>query len=184
MQALARSGPFAVLFCAALYLFTLTLQFDFPHAPGRLGPDVWPQAILILLMLSCAAGIVGNVLAGSLREGQGGDGGTRGTLPANAAADAPDVPSRYGLVAGGFLLFLLYPVALDYLGFLVATFLLMGLLMWIGLWRSLPGVLAVSAAGTLSLFYIFRGIVYVSLPLGRGPFQDATLWVASLLGMR
>ena len=58
LQALATSAPFAVLLCAALYLFTLTLRFDFPRAPGRLGPDIWPQAILVLLMLACAAGIV------------------------------------------------------------------------------------------------------------------------------
>ena len=86
--------------------------------------------------------------------------------------DEPEAPSRYGLVAGGFLLFLAYPFALEYLGFLVATFLLMALFMRVGQWRNLPGVAAVSAIGTLALFYIFRGIVYVSLPLGRGPFHD------------
>jgi hypothetical protein len=52
-----------------------------------------------------------------------------------------------------------------------------------GGWRNRIGVVAVSIIGTLVLFYVFRGIVYVSLPLGRGPFHAATEWVASLLGM-
>ena len=81
-------------------------------------------------------------------------------------------------------LFVAYPVALAYLGFLVATFLLMALFMLIGQWRNILGVVTVSAAGTLVLFYIFRGVVYVSLPLGSGPFHDVTVWIASLLGMR
>ena len=103
--------------------------------------------------------------------------------PSSGAAE-PEVPSRYGLVAGGILLFLAYPVALDYLGFLVATFLLMALFMLVGQWRNILGVVTVSAAGTLVLFYVFRGVVYVSLPLGSGRFTTSTVWVASLLGMR
>ena len=42
-------------------------------------------------------------------------------------------------MALGFALFLAYPVALEYLGFLVATFLLMALFMLVGQWRNLLG---------------------------------------------
>jgi putative tricarboxylic transport membrane protein len=178
MQASAKSAPFVILFCAALFLFSLTLQFDFPHAPGRLGPDVWPQAILVLLMLTCAIGVVRNFLVRSPGEA---------AQPAawSAGEEAEiEVPSRYILVILGFALFLIYPVALEYLGFLAATLLLMALFMWIGQWRSPLGVLATSAIGTLVLFYAFRGIVYVSLLLGVGPFQEWTVWVAQLLNMR
>ncbi len=87
-------------------------------------------------------------------------------------------------MAAGFLLFLAYPVALEYLGFLVATFLLMALFMLVGQWRNLPGRAGCQRIGTLVLFYIFRGIVYVSLPLGSGLVPRLDLWVASLLGMR
>jgi putative tricarboxylic transport membrane protein len=180
LQAITRSLPFAVLLCAAAYLSTRTLQFDYPRAPGRLGPDVWPQAILILLMAACAAGIVRALFL----EGRGklSEAGTELTgLPVETELETP---SRYGLVAGGILLFLVYPFALDYLGFLVATFLLMALFMLVGQWRNVPGVIAVSAVGTLVLFYVFRGVVYVSLPLGTGVFHDLTVWVAALLGMR
>jgi putative tricarboxylic transport membrane protein len=184
LQTLAKSLPFAVLLGAAAYLFTRTLQFDFPRVPGRLGPDIWPQAILILLMIACALGIARALLLESRGRSEVEAAGQPAALPGEAEAAGSEWPQRYGRVAGGLVLFLLYPVALDYLGFIVATFLLMSLFMLIGRWRNVPGVLAVSAIGTLALFYVFRGVVYVSLPLGRGPFHDWTVWVAGFLGMR
>lgn len=182
LQTLTRSLPFAVLLCAAAYLFMRTLGFDYPRAPGRLGPDVWPQAILVLLMVACAAGIARNLVSQSRQRPEDGIG--RDAAISGSELMEREGPPRYGLVAGGLALFLAYPVALEYLGFLAATFLLMALFMAVGQWRNVAGVLAVSAIGTLALFYIFRGVVYVSLPLGRGPFHDWTVWVASVLGMR
>lgn len=186
MQSLARSAPFAILFCAAVYLFTLTLDFEFPRAPGRLGPDIWPRIVLVLLMIACGVGILKSFLARERSEpAVAQPPAARGvTLPGDLPAEDEDAPSRYGLVVAGFLLFLIYPIALEYLGFLVATFLLMALFMLVGQWFNVPAVLGTSAIGTLALFYIFRGIVYVSLPLGTGPFQTFTLRVAELLGMR
>jgi len=185
MQGLARAAPFAVLLCAALYLFALTLRFEYPRVPGRLGPDVWPQAILVLLMLACA---IGMVRARFVRRADAPIPAQplpgRSILPGDVRSDDAGARSRHGLVAAGFLLFLAYPVALEFLGFLAATFLLLVLFMLVGQWRNPLGVLAVSLIGTLVLFYVFRGIVYVSLPLGVGPFQQLTLWVAALLHMR
>ena len=56
--------------------------------------------------------------------------------------------------------------------------------MVVGQWRNVLGILLISLLGTLVLFYIFRGVVYVSLPLGTGQFQEFTLWLAQLLQMR
>jgi putative tricarboxylic transport membrane protein len=178
MQAIARSAPYVVLLCAAVYLLSLTRQLEYPRAPGRLGPDAWPQALLVLLIAACVLG-----LASTLWTSRPADQQAAPPPSAAGAPDEPQAPSRYGLVAAGMALFLAYPIALAYLGFIVATFLLMTLFMLVGLWRNVPGVLSVGAVGTLALFYIFRGVVYVSLPLGVGPFQSFTLWVARLLGM-
>ena len=104
--------------------------------------------------------------------------------PGDESSERSSGAFGYGLVAGGFLLLVGYPIALEYLGFLVATFLFMTLFMLVGQWRNPLGLVAVSALGALALFYVFRGLVYVSLPLGTGAFQSATLWVAGLLGMR
>lgn len=186
MLAMGKAAPFAALSIAAGYLYWLTLSFEFPRAPGRLGPDIWPQIVLVLLVVACIVGI-----ANAFREReevQGEEHGSRAQapaiLPSDAAAEEDEVPSRYGLVVLGLALFLIYPLALEYLGFLAATFLLMALFMVIGQWRNPVGVLATSLLGTLALFYVFRGIVYVSLPLGTGPFHDFTIWVSQLVGMR
>ncbi len=184
MQAIGRSAPFVVLLCAGVYLFMQTRQLEFPRAPDRLGPDVWPQTLLVLLIAACVIGIGRNLLANRGREPSAQSREQPAALPGDALLEEPDVPSRYGLVAAGFLLFLAYPIALEYLGFLLATFLLMALFMLVGLWRNPLAVVAVSGIGALALFYIFRGLVYVSLPLGVEPFQSATLWVAALMGMR
>lgn len=188
-MAARKVAPFIALLIGAAYLFWLALNFEFPRVPGRLGPDAWPIIILGLLMLTCVVGIANALL------------GREALPPQDAAADLPDTPprsillveladdatqgpSRYGLVAMGFGLFLLYPAALEYVGFLVATFLLMALFMIVGQWRNPIGIALTSILGTVALFYIFRGIVYVSLPLGTGVFQDFTLWVANLMRMR
>ena len=184
MQATGRSVLLALLFCAAVYFFTLTRQFDFQRVPGRLGPDIWPQTLLVLLMITCAIGIGRDVLA---KRRHGPSARSQDELPMPPGEGSSERSSGafgYGLVAGGFLLLLGYPIVLEYLGFLLATFLFMTLFMLVGQWRNPLGLVAVSALGALALFYVFRGLVYVSLPLGTGPFQSATLWVAGLLGMR
>jgi putative tricarboxylic transport membrane protein len=185
MQAIGRSALFVVLFAAALYLFMLTREFDFPRVAGRLGPDVWPRTILFLLMIACIIGIGREALGRRGPEADRGHADTRTDLPGGAALpEAPATAFGYALVGTGFLLFLAYPVVLEYLGFPLATALFMVLFMLVGQWRNWLGIAAVSAAGAVGLFYAFRGLVYVSLPLGWGPFHEATLWVARLLGMR
>jgi putative tricarboxylic transport membrane protein len=184
MLASGRSVLFALLFSAALYLVTLTREFDFPHVPGRLGPDVWPQAILALLMIACVIGIGRDILARRRPEQSPPRLDEPHVLPGDTPAESPSGDLGYWLVCSGLLLILGYPIVLEYLGFPLATFAFMTLFMLVGRWRNPFGVVAVSAIGTIVLFYVFRGVVYVSLPLGRGLFQSATLWIASLLGMR
>ncbi len=185
-MAVRKVAPFIALSIGAAYLFWLALNFEYPRVPGRLGPDAWPKIVLGLLLLTCLVGIANALLGGEAASHKDHPGGAppRSMLPGELATEGPDVPSRYGLVAMGFGLFLAYPFALEYIGFLLATFLLMALFMIVGQWRNWLGIALTSVLGTLVLFYIFRGIVYVSLPLGVGPFQDFTVWVAHILGMR
>lgn len=182
MLAVQRIAPFGALIIIGAYLFSRTLAFEYPRAPGRLGPDIWPQIVLALLIITCLLGIVSALLR-RRQNGNEAQPAVRG-LPGDQVIADDDVPSRYGLVVIGMALFLAYPIALEYLGFLVATFLLMTLFMIAGQWRSPIGVLVTGGLGTLLLFYMFRGVVYVSLPLGVGPFHDLTVWVGSILGMR
>jgi putative tricarboxylic transport membrane protein len=156
--------------------------------PGRLGPDAWPKIVLGLLIVTCVIGLVNAFRQPApplpAAEPAAPDNAPRALLPSEMELQEPQGPSRYGLVAAGFALFLIYPVALEYLGFLLATFLLMTIFMLVGQWWQPLPVLVTAALGTLVLFYVFRGVVYVSLPLGVGPFHDWTVWVADLLRMR
>jgi len=184
MLALGRAVPYAAVMIVAGYLYWLALQFEFPEVPGRLGPDAWPKMVLALLLLTCVVGLVKSFRRTDSPTSEGAAAAEHPVLPGDIASEEDLGPSRYGLVAMGFGLFLAYPVALEYLGFPIATFLLMVLFMVVGQWRNILGILLISLLGTLVLFYIFRGIVYVSLPLGTGQFQQFTLWLAQLLQMR
>lgn len=184
MLVLRKAAPYAAVMMVAAYLYWLALNFDFPVVPGRVGPDLWPKMVLGLLLLTCIVGLVqsfGQRDAANPSSAQPAPG--RVALPGDIPEDEPG-PSRYGLVALGMALFLAYPVALEYLGFPIATFALMVLFMLVGQWRNIFAILLISLIGTVVLFYIFRGVVYVSLPLGTGRFQDVTLWLAQLLHMR
>jgi putative tricarboxylic transport membrane protein len=183
MLALARAAPYAAVMIVGAYLYWLALQFEFPVVPGRLGPDAWPKIVLGLLLLTCVFGLVQSFMHERRRANGGGVAASHTVLPGDIELEEDLGPSRYGLVAMGFGLFLAYPVALEYLGFPIATFLLMVLFMLVGQWRNFVAILLTSLIGTVVLFYIFRGVVYVSLPLGVGQFQSFTLWLAQLLRM-
>jgi len=184
MLALRRAAPYAAVMIVGAYLYWLALQFEFPNMPGRLGPDAWPKIVLGLLLLTCLVGMVQSCMSGSRQADGSAAPEDRPMLPGDIVEEEQTGPARYGLVAMGFALFLLYPIALEYLGFPIATFLLMVLFMLVGQWRNLPAILLTSLLGAVGLFYIFRGVVYVSLPLGTGRFQEFTLWLAQLLQMR
>lgn len=182
MLVLRRAAPYAAVMGVAAYLYWLALQFEFQQVPGRLGPDAWPKIVLALLLVTCAFGIAQSLFqkedAPKVDAAPG-----RPVLPGEIEEE-DEGPSYYSLVVLGLALFLAYPIALGYLGFPIATFLLMTLFMLVGQWRNIVAILSIGLIGTLVLFYVFRGIVYVSLPLGTGPFQEFTLWLAHLMQMR
>jgi hypothetical protein len=43
---------------------------------------------------------------------------------------------------------------------------------------------AVSLLGTLAMMFFFMKVVYVSLPLGRAPFMQVTLFLMQAMGIR
>jgi hypothetical protein len=140
--------------------------------------------VLGLLLLTCLVGLITSFKRADAPADREGKVESRPTLPGDIPEEEDTGPPRYGLVGMGFALFLAYPIALEYLGFPIATFLLMVLFMLVGQWRNLPAIVLIALLGTLVLFYVFRGVVYVSLPLGTGRFQEFTLWLAQLLQMR
>ena len=191
LERLKATWPYAALFVGAAYLFQDAGTFAAAARPGQLGPDFWPRAVLVLLMIVCAYEIVRRVV---FARGVG----PRTAIAHEGAADAADARdandvaaagdetgTRYPWrLAAGIGLTIAYVVALDVLGFFVTTALFLGLFMVAGRYYRTRVVALASVVGSLVFVFVFMKIVYVSLPLGVGPFRAFSVWLLAMLGIR
>ena len=163
--------PYAALLAAAAYLYHDAGSFAAAGKPGQLGPDFWPRAVLGLLMIVCALEIGRHALFARALP-----------APAEAAAgdDAPRIPR---LLAGGIVLTALYVPGMDYLGFFLATVVYLAAFMAVGRYRRWGVIATTSILGSLAFVYVFMKVVYVSLPLGVGPFRLVSTTLMSVLGI-
>lgn len=171
---LKAAAPYAALLAGAAYLFRDASRFAYSPRPGELGPDFWPKAILVLLMLACGWELVARIVSRPVTP--------RVAVPTNSEA-AAETPRYPGLLAAGALATLGYVLVLPQAGFFVSTALYLALFMLIGRYRRFGVIAATSLVGSLAFIFVFMRIVYVSLPLGVGPFQKLSLWILALLGI-
>lgn len=170
MARLLAAAPFMALSVAALVLLVLAHGFDAAAAAGRIGPGAWPGMVAGLLALVAAGKALALVRGGDERDGPD---------AIDEQVAAPLQPWR-AIVA--LALFAGYCLTLEMLGFPLATALLLGgFLLVAGYHRPLP-LLATACGGSIGLFLVFRSVVYVSLPLGKGPFLALSLGLLQLLG--
>jgi hypothetical protein len=153
-------APAAGLFLAG-GLFAQAGGLDTVSGPGPLGPSFWPRLVLVGLGLGCLA-----KLAAEWRR-----------RPASVAGRAP---SEVAVVNGPRLaaaagLMLLYVVATPVIGFPLATAGFAVAFMGVAGGRAWPVTLAIAAAGTVAVLYLFVKLVYLPLPKGGGPFEAFTL---------
>ena len=178
-NALARSVPFIAIMGAAIYFYHRAGHLDFDAMPGRAGPDLWPKIILGLMILTCAIGIIKSFLTRS------------GTAAANLLkllapqADEAEESTRTWLHLPLLccLLFAAYVLTLEHIGFVIGTILLIAGFLVIGRYRNWTVIALSSVLGSLAFFFVFRRIVYVSLPLGREPFLSVSVWLMQVMGM-
>lgn len=182
LQRFVKNAPYALVLAAAGYLYYVATRFEFHHRPGTLGPDVWPKAILALIITIClykiAAGLisravqadVGGVLEDFVSEGDQG-------------AAAP-LESHPFLLLAGMALTVLYVMFIQKLGFFVATVPYIALFVILGGYRRWGVTVTMSVVGTLVLLFFFMKVVYVSLPIGEAPFSVVTLFLMQILGIR
>lgn len=183
---IARAAPYAVLLGVAAWLFVLAGRIAYFGPPERIGPTFWPKAILALLASLCAYEIVKSLFfAGprsvsgvlqTLMEGAAESAGAAG----GAAAPGPDL-ARLG---AGVAATLLYVATVEWLGFFAATAAFLFAFIAIGGYRRRGIALAAGAIGSLAMVAIFMKVVYVSLPLGAGPFRALSLALLAALGVR
>jgi hypothetical protein len=166
--------PYAALVLGAAFLYHETGRFANAGRPGQLGPDFWPRAVLVLLMIVCSLEMVRRALAAPEAP------------PAAGAKAKPheEEEARYPwLLAGGIAITVLYVPGIEYLGFFVATALYLAAFMLVGRYRRFGIVAAASVLGSLAFIYVFMKIVYVSLPLGVGPFRQVSTALLAVLGI-
>lgn len=183
---LRRLAPYLLVGCAGLYLFYVATQFEFHRRAGTLGPDFWPKLILALLLIVCAGEIlrilfaknpdaeIGSVLEDITREADADSG---------AEAAEPPVSHPWRLLAG-MAATLAYVALVGSTGFVLTTAAYIAAFLLIGGYRKTKVILMMSIAGPLLLMFVFMKLVYISLPLGSGPFAQFSILLMGIMGIR
>jgi putative tricarboxylic transport membrane protein len=180
-----KSLPYVIVLAIAAFLYYRATRIDFVATGGRIGPDVWPKAILVLAMIACVYEIAKNLLFGKWgRDLPGVLGTVLKNVPADAVPDEPAVTLHPRLLWTGIGMTVLYVVLIEKLGFFLCTAIYLAAFMWIGRYRRIGVVLATSAIGALAFMFMFMKVVYVSLPLGTEPFAQVSFLLMRLMGIR
>jgi len=173
-------APYVLVGTAGAFLYYTATQIDFQRRAGVLGPDYWPRLILGLLLVVCLYEIVRIALAKNpLNET---------TPPESAASDevamqAPQDNQVWRLLAG-MAATLAYVALVATTGFFLTTAVYIAAFLIIGGYKKRNVIVAMSLGGALLLMFIFMKLVYVSLPIGSGPFAQFTILLMKLMGIR
>jgi putative tricarboxylic transport membrane protein len=169
--------PYAAVLAGAAFLYQQTGLFAALGREGHLGPAFWPRAVLVLLIVVCVLEMLR--VAFFMKPGAVEPVSLHSAAPV-AEADEPRYPA---LLAGGIAITVLYVPAIETIGFFLATIAYLAAFMWIGRYRRPLVVAVTSVLGTIAFVYVFMKVVYVSLPLGVGPFREFSAWVLAVLGV-
>jgi putative tricarboxylic transport membrane protein len=186
-----RVAPFVIVLGFGIWLWTIANDFAIATTLGRAGPDLWPKIILVLLIGAALWGVVEaalksrtddetSILITNATRSAGHEEDARKDL----AGDAADGEKRPVFAILGIASMLGYVVVIPYLGFLISTFLLLLAIMTFAGYDKPLRALLISGIGALVFFFVFQRVVYVSLPMGAGPFRELTLALMALFGVR
>lgn len=190
MRRFARAAPYAALAAFTLWLYAVAGRIEYVGPPDRIGPDFWPKAILGLLGLLCAYEIAKHLVFGGPPSVSGVlqtlmEEAVEASAATDDADDAPRAePSSWRRLAAGVAAMLGYVLAVEPLGFFVATSAFLAGFMRIGGYQRWGVALSVALAGSFAMVVIFMKVVYVSLPLGAGPFRALSIALLAMLGVR
>ena len=180
-----KTLPYVIVLAIVGFLYFRATQIDFVAPGGRIGPDVWPKAILALAAVACLYEIAKNLLFGKwVRDMTGVLGSVLKDVPVQDVPDEPGVAAYPHLLWIGIAMTVLYVVLIEKLGFFLCTAIYMALFMWVGRYRRAGVILATSLVGSLAFMFMFMKIVYVSLPLGVEPFAQVSFALMRVMGIR
>jgi hypothetical protein len=181
MRKLRRVLPHAVMLGVACLLYWAATRID-AETGGRIGPAVWPKAVIVFMGLLCAYEIVKRLVVGT-------DFVARGLLSGSNASPGQPVrpedaePHHHGMLAGGIALIAAYVLTVPWIGFFAATAIFLAVFPWVGGLRRPVLSLTLGLGGALVLVVIFMRVAYISLPLGEGPFRALSLGLMRLIGV-
>jgi len=181
----SKSLPYVIVLAIVSFLYFRATKIDFVAPGGRIGPDVWPKAILALAALACLYEIAKNLLFGKwVRDMTGVLGSVLKDVPAQDVPGETESAAYPHLLWIGIAMTVLYVALIETLGFFLCTAIYLALFMWVGRYRR-PGVIvATSLVGSLAFMFMFMKVVYVSLPLGTEPFAQVSFALMRLMGIR
>ncbi|MFI4903750.1 MAG: tripartite tricarboxylate transporter TctB family protein [Burkholderiales bacterium] len=182
IQRLRAIAPYLVVLALSAYLFHLATRFQYTPRAGRLGPDLWPEAILTLMIIVCL-GRIASILRDASRAYAGGGllaQVTQEVHAADAPAEVPP-PRQPLLLVLGVAFTIAYVALLGVLGFAIGTFLYLVAMMIVGRYRRYANVVVIAALGSLAFMFVFMKIVYLSLPIGVAPFDAVSLALMKLM---
>jgi putative tricarboxylic transport membrane protein len=177
MARVGRVLPHAVMLVVACLLYWAATRIDAPTG-GRIGPDVWPKAVIVFMGLLCAYEIAKRLLVRTDFVAKGLLSGTAG-----ATDDKDAFVANYPMLFGAIALIAGYVFTVPWIGFFVATAIFLAVFPWIGGFRRPAIALALGLGGSLALVVIFMRVAYISLPLGEGPFRALSLGLLRLIGV-
>jgi putative tricarboxylic transport membrane protein len=182
---LARAAPYLLICTAAGYLSYVASEITYSARAGTLGPDFWPRLVLGLIIVCTLYG----ALKALFRRGtEDVDSSVLPSIVADPRAATSEVTApqahRFRRIAGGITLTAAYVALLQQLGFFVATVPYVAAFLVLGGYRRWRVIVATSVVGTLAMLFLFMKVVYVSLPLGEGVFQQVSLALMQILGIR
>ena len=175
--------PYLIVLVAAAALFWDALHFGFTPRGDRPGPDVWPRAIIVLVIITCAIRIVTLIRRPAGEERGVLDEVIAGAAPESDRAAAP-VRTYPLLLAAGIGLTIAYVALLGTLGFFVDTVLYIAVMIRAGRYRRWSVIATTAVGGALVFMFVFMKVVYLSLPLGTAPFIAVSLALMRWMGIR
>ncbi len=167
------------------YLYYVAARIQYQHRADTIGPDFWPKLILGLVIATCIYEVAKLRLIGGRRD-------VSGLLDeiveesVQERGDAgPEAPAerRPLLLVAGIALTAAYVWTIQWLGFFLATAPYLAAFIALGGYRRWLVNAAISVLGALAMMFFFMKLVYVSLPLGQGPFAQVTFFLMRVMGI-
>lgn len=178
---LARVLPHAVMLAVACLLYWAATRID-AETGGRIGPAVWPKAVIVFMGLLCAYEIVKRLLVRTDFDARGLLSGTT-AVPGQPVKREDAVPGHHRMLLGGIALVAAYVFTVPWIGFFTATAVFLAVFPWVGGFRRPVVSLVIGLGGALALVVVFMRVAYISLPLGEGPFRAISIGLMRLIGV-